>query len=278
MSAPPAPLRAVLLDLGYTLVRWEVADHVRLASCGALLDRLAAAQPGRPPPADLVLRLEQHVLGAARVAYAQDHYAEVDNHALFAAALAEHGYTVPLAAVGELVELEHAAFARHLQVAPATLATLAALRARGLRLGLVSNALTPGPLMRRTLAALGLADYFDAVVFSSEIGVRKPAPRIYQAVLAALGVAPAEAAFVGDRVREDVEGPRALGMRAILSHEYRQEAPGAVAPHAVIAAFADLPARLARALQPREPGQQGAPCRPGCRASNLSRRDARRTT
>jgi putative hydrolase of the HAD superfamily len=246
MSPRATPLRAVLVDLGYTLVRWEVPDAVRLASCGEFLACLAAAHPGRQPPADLVLRFEEHVLAAARAAYARDRHAEVDNHALFAAALAAHGYAVPPEQVPRLVDLEHAAFARHLAAPPATLAALDTLRSRGLRLGLVSNALTPGPLMQRTLAALGLASYFDAAVFSSEIGVRKPDPRIYQQALAALGADPAEAVFVGDRVREDVEGPRALGLRAILSHEYRQESPDGVAPDAVLPAFADLPELLGR--------------------------------
>lgn len=246
MSAAPGPLRAVLVDLGYTLVRWEVPDDVRQASHAELLAGLAAAQPGCQPAADLVVRLDQHVLAAARAAYARDRHTEVDNHALFAAALAGHGYVVPAEQVFELVDREHAAFARHLTVPPATLTALETLRAGGLRLGLVSNAFTPGALMRRTLDALGLASFFEVAVFSSEIGVRKPQPRIYQAALDALGVRPDEAVFIGDRLREDVEGPGALGMRTVLSHEYRQESPDASRPDAVIQAFAALPAVVER--------------------------------
>jgi putative hydrolase of the HAD superfamily len=244
MRPGAAPLRAVLVDLGYTLVRWEVPDDRRLASCDAWLASLMAARPGAPPAADLVLRLDQHVLAAARAAYARDRHTEVDNHALYAAALAAHGYVVEPEQVCALVDAEHAAFARHLAVDAATLGALAELRARGLRLGLVSNAFTPGPLMRRTLAGLGLAGYFDAVVFSSEVGVRKPDSRIYRTVLDALEARPEEAVFVGDRLHEDVEGPRALGMRAVLSHEYRQESPAGATPDAVIGTFADLPAVL----------------------------------
>ncbi len=72
--------------------------------------------------------------------------------------------------------------------------------------------------------------------------MRKPHPRIYQAALAALGVAPAEALFVGDRVREDLIGPRALGIRVVLTHEYRQESPNGTCPEAVLQRFSDLPA------------------------------------
>jgi putative hydrolase of the HAD superfamily len=246
VSGQERPVRVVLLDLGYTLVRWEVAEDVRLAGCDEWLGRLAAAQRGSVPAAELVLSLERHVLAAARASYERDRHTEVDNHALFAAALAEHGYVLSETQVRELVDLEHAAFARHLAVSPGTVAALEALRARGLRLGLVSNALTPGALMRRTLDALELAGYVDAVVFSSEIGVRKPHPRIYEAVLEELGADPQEAVFVGDRVREDVAGPQAVGMWTILTHEFRQEVPDGVRPDAVVQAFAEVPDAIAK--------------------------------
>ena len=44
----------------------------------------------------------------------------------------------------------------------------------------------------------------------------KPHPTIFKAALELLGVAPAEAVMVGDSLEEDIEGARALGMRAIL--------------------------------------------------------------
>jgi len=60
-------------------------------------------------------------------------------------------------------------------------------------------------------------------VFSSELGVRKPHPAIYLHVLELLGVAPDAALFVGDRLREDVAGPAALGMRTCLARYYRSD-------------------------------------------------------
>jgi FMN phosphatase YigB (HAD superfamily) len=98
--------------------------------------------------------------------------------------------------------------------------------------------------MRRTLDALGLVSCLDAVAISSEVGVRKPHPAIYEGVLLALDVRPEEAVFVGDRVSEDVIGPQSVGMRAILSHEYRQEPPDGARPDAILGSFAELPAAL----------------------------------
>jgi putative hydrolase of the HAD superfamily len=56
----------------------------------------------------------------------------------------------------------------------------------------------------------------DAIVDSRSHGRVKPHPTIFQAALAALAVAPEEAVMVGDSLEEDIEGARALGMRAIL--------------------------------------------------------------
>ncbi len=56
----------------------------------------------------------------------------------------------------------------------------------------------------------------DAIVDSRSHGRVKPHPTIFQAALAALAVAPEHAVMVGDSLEEDIEGARALGMRAIL--------------------------------------------------------------
>ena len=236
----------MLVDFGHTLVHYEVPDALLLESYREAHALIATAHPATLPPDDVVLRVARHVLAAVTASYDRAEVVELDHHALYAEALAHHGYALGAALVQELAALEHTAFARHLLVPPTTVEALAALRARGLRLGLVSNVSVPGALMRDTLATLGIAAYFDTAVFSSEIGVRKPHPRIYQTVLEALGVAAAEAVFVGDRVREDVHGPHALGMRAVLTHEHRQEPPDGPAPEGLVQRFAELPDLLAR--------------------------------
>jgi putative hydrolase of the HAD superfamily len=80
-------------------------------------------------------------------------------------------------------------------------------------------------MMRRQVEANGVADLVDAVIFSSAIKKRKPAPEMYRAALHAIGVEPEHALFVGDRVREDYEGPRAIGMRAVIFTAHAEEPP-----------------------------------------------------
>ena len=91
------------------------------------------------------------------------------------------------------------------------LAVLDELRAAQLRLGLVSNGIRD---LSEFVAHHRLD--VDAIVGSRAHGYVKPHPTIFQAALQQLDAEPTEAAMVGDSLEEDVEGARALGMRAIL--------------------------------------------------------------
>ncbi len=89
---------------------------------------------------------------------------------------------------------------------------LAALRAQGLRLGLVTNGWSDP--QRRCLAGLGLQDAFDMVIVSREVGLSKPDPQIYRLALEQLGLSAADTLFVGDSPLNDAAGPQRVGMRA----------------------------------------------------------------
>ena len=115
----------------------------------------------------------------------------------------------------------HAAWEPARVLGSTTHALLEGLRDRGLKLGLVSNAFDPGWLLHRDLEQMGLADRLDFAVFSSEVGVRKPDPRIFRRALAALGVEPESALFVGDRLYEDVRGAGELGMTTVQALWFR---------------------------------------------------------
>src|SRR5205823_13109244 len=96
------------------------------------------------------------------------------------------------------LEAEHTAWGPARQLAATTHALLEALRERGLKLGLVSNAFDPPDLLHRDLAQLGVEARLDTAVFSSEIGRRKPDPLIFRHALDVLAVEPERALFVGD--------------------------------------------------------------------------------
>ncbi|MGE3075937.1 MAG: HAD family hydrolase [Dehalococcoidia bacterium] len=114
------------------------------------------------------------------------------------------------------------------------------IRSRGLRVGFVSNTLTAPELMRRRLAEFRLLEHAEAAVFSVEHGIRKPNPEIYRAALRLMRANPEDTVFVGDRVREDVRGPQSVGMRGVLTHEFRQEEVGDSEPLAVVSHLTEI--------------------------------------
>ena len=87
------------------------------------------------------------------------------------------------------------------------------LRARGFKLGLISNATD---LARRVMDRLGLSEYFETIVISDEVGFRKPDKRIFQHAASLAKVAPNRTLYVGERFAVDVVGAKMAGMNSIL--------------------------------------------------------------
>jgi len=90
---------------------------------------------------------------------------------------------------------------------------LARLHARGLALGVISNW---DRRLEGLLGGLGLATYVGTVVSSAAVGLHKPDPRIFELACDRLGVAPEEAAHVGDHHYADIVGATAVGMIPVL--------------------------------------------------------------
>ncbi|HDM92003.1 MAG TPA: HAD family hydrolase [Candidatus Korarchaeota archaeon] len=111
------------------------------------------------------------------------------------------------------------------------------------RLAVVSN-VTYGPMVVESLERHGLIDYFEAVVTSYEVGLRKPHPKIFKRALEALEARASEAVMVGDELVDDVIGARASGIKAILLGEPGRDHGAA---DAVVSDFRSLP-RAVRAI------------------------------
>jgi putative hydrolase of the HAD superfamily len=241
------PIEAVLLDYGHTLIYFDERPHASLLGAYEKINRLLADTLEREVPAAQVLieKVSKTVDDEIQRDYAAGRPEEVEIGAIYDTALRAVGLEVDPELIERVMELEQEGWLNSVHVGPDVVATLEELQHRGLRLGLVSNAAYLPRLMNAQLAALGLAKYFSGVTFSSEVGVRKPHPAIYQDALAKVGVEPSRALFIGDRVREDVQGPQSLGMRAVLLREWRQEDDPGVADF-VIGRLGELPTVLNR--------------------------------
>lgn len=91
--------------------------------------------------------------------------------------------------------------------------TVAALQKAGFRVSTIANA---RHLIMGRLHHTGMLERFDVISYSEEVGYRKPDARLFEVALGRLNVTADRAVHIGDRIREDVRGAQAYGLRAIL--------------------------------------------------------------
>jgi putative hydrolase of the HAD superfamily len=134
---------------------------------------------------------------------------------------------------------------------PAAMQQTVGLLASRFRLAIVTNT-QDSVLVPNHLAAMGIADQFDAVVTSVELGWRKPHPAVYAEALRRLGITASNAIFVGDTFAPDYASPRLAGMSAFLiDPDERAEVPD----DQRLRSLAELPEKLG--LAPRSHGADG---------------------
>jgi putative hydrolase of the HAD superfamily len=239
--------KALLFDIGSTLWSSPPEDPDGLNFCyGAGRDALAAALSDVPEREVLIEAVEGYFAEWEDRWKADNTMVEQRPTTAFVAeALLRIGITAPDDALQAFTDalLETSVHtARAEAEEPEMRAALQALRNLGMRLGCVSNAFMGAATLQRIMVEKGLGEHLELIISSCESGYRKPHPMIYQAALDAMGVRPEEVIFVGDRLDADVAGPAALGMRTVLTLQYRQEdhTTAPVRPDAVIYHLSEL--------------------------------------
>jgi putative hydrolase of the HAD superfamily len=183
--------RAVIFDLWATLVPWDQDGANRFYDAMA---QAAGVEELRFREAWLSGRKTREVGPIA------DHLRE-----LFAGLGAEPD-------LDEILDMRREWTKRSLQPRPDALETLAELRRRGHLLGLISVCSQDVP---RVWEETPFAGALDEVVFSCDVGVSKPDPRIYEIACDRLGVAAADCLFVGDGANDELPGAERAGMTAL---------------------------------------------------------------
>lgn len=238
---------AVLLDYGGTLIDFERPDAALVHAYTRIHDELFAAGL-TPPPVDSLIRdihdrveddFAQHrrsgtleeidLVGAARNAYAR------------------LGLTVDVETLDAFLRLEQEAWWQGVRVFDDVIPALETLRARGIRIGLCSNAPYRVASLHDQLRHFGLHHLLDSVTFSAEVGVRKPHPRIFEAALTSLQTTAEQCVMVGDSLEDDVAGAQRAGLHGIFiarGAERRSLDLGRRKPDAVINSLNELPRLL----------------------------------
>jgi FMN phosphatase YigB (HAD superfamily) len=215
----------VLFDYGQTLVTFTYPRDELLEVIRNFLPTIEEAIGGPAPAAEALLEdvfvpLEQYVTSTS-----ED---EVDWLDVSRASWERAGLSIPDGLLYEMIDAEQLCWDRIVKVDPDAAHVLAWLRDHRIKRAICSNAPFPPEMMRRQLQTNGVGPLMDAAIFSSMVSRRKPAVEMYAAGLDALGLPPERVLFVGNRVREDYEGPRAMGMSAVVytAHNERMPPPG----------------------------------------------------
>ncbi len=143
----------------------------------------------------------------------------------------------------------------HVEAMPEIEMALRALKP-AYRLALATNAAASGAEhVRAALARVGLDELFDSILTARELGVSKPDPAFFDALLAACGCMPHQAVMVGDNFRTDIVGAKLASLWAVWYNPTHAAPPGdsALAADAEIGALSDLAAAI-RALDVLAPG------------------------
>ncbi len=242
-------IRGVIFDLGSTLI-YSGYDQ----NWGTILPRMRAdllrhlnARGYALDPQAFLNRLAANT--AVFDEQRQRDWVEYTTTYLLTRTLEELGAPPPTpAALAEALNAYYAYSEGLYELLPEAHATLTALQAAGLRLAIISNA-GDNDNVQRLIDNAQLRPYFDPIIVSAAVGLRKPNPRIFDHVLRPWGLPAHACVMVGDTLGADILGAQMAGLHNVwltahadspANHAHR----GNIVPEAEIAALRELPALL----------------------------------
>ncbi len=154
--------------------------------------------------------------------------------------------SIPEATIRAALDAMYAVTQQNWYLEEDALPTLATLRQRGYRLGMISNT-SDDKNVQQLIDRHGLRPYFECIVTSAGCGIRKPDGRIFQMALDHFRVRPEAAAMVGDTLEADILGANRMGIYSIWITRrtgVREEGELAVQPQAVVSSLGQIPSLL----------------------------------
>ncbi|MDR3575739.1 MAG: HAD family hydrolase [Anaerolineaceae bacterium] len=241
------PFQVVLFDLGSTLIYFDAKwPEIMPVANRQMVETLL----------DLGYRLDSERFCADFERNMQDYYIERDTEFIEYTTdyilhnlLEENGYRDPppehtRLALDSLYKITQTHWKVEADARPA----IEDLHACGYRMGLVSNAGDAKDALT-LFDKTRLRAFFEVAIISAEVGVRKPAPRIFELALKQMNVPPQQAVMVGDTLGADILGARNAGLSSVWITR-RADSPDnrahedTIQPDATITALSELPALL----------------------------------
>lgn len=207
------PFDAIIFDLGSTLITFDgVWSDVLARAERALVQDLLDRGIELENPAFL------EALHARFQAYYEQRETDLIEHTtidILTRLLKDWGVEdAPEQLVRQALDAFYAVTQEYWRVEDDTLATLDRLREMNYRLGIISNA---GDVrdVQTLVDKAGIREYFDHIIISAALGIRKPHPRIFQYLLDAWNIPSERVAMVGDKLEADIQGAHNAGLYAI---------------------------------------------------------------
>ena len=206
-----APVKAIFFDLGETLVTQNIEDNLVTIKA---LEKISTILPGHKSPSELFTIYKQGY--KVNEAFRTKHHVEIPIQAWMVQLLRlALGQEPEDSLVEEAINIVVSARAENAVVFPNSKPLLEKLSKRKIKLGIISN-VSSHDVAVEILRKVGLIEYFDKVVTSAFVGIRKPDPGIFLYALMQFNLQPREAVIVGDSEKHDVWGGTITGMKTVL--------------------------------------------------------------
>jgi HAD superfamily hydrolase (TIGR01549 family) len=213
-------IKAVLFDLGDTLLNFGRVDKSRIFGQGARLTYDFLKKQGQPVGSFkyyywrnlLLLRIKHWLSGITRK--------DFDALELLKTSGTKKGIKLTEQQWQHIAWLWYEPLSKIGQTEPKTKETLTVLKELGLKLGIVSNTFVHSSSLEKHLQQLGILDFFPVRLYSYQFDFRKPDTRIFRAAAERIGEMLENIMFVGDKINKDIKTSAKIGMKAVLKAAY----------------------------------------------------------
>jgi putative hydrolase of the HAD superfamily len=243
---PEHEIKAVLFDLGDTLINFGKVQTTRLALQGARSSHEYLKDLGQPVGGFLGYFLRYLVRLRLRYFLSEHRGLDFDSLALLKEVGCKEGMTCSDEQWEQVIWRWYEPLTEVGKVEDDLTETLGALRESGLELGILSNTFVNRASLEKHLADLGIRDFFSLRLYSYELKLRKPDLRIFQVAAERIGHRPENILFVGDRIDKDAKPALAVGMHAALKEAYTNAGKKTPAGAWRIDRIAELPDLIAQ--------------------------------
>jgi putative hydrolase of the HAD superfamily len=206
-----ALVKAIFFDLGETLVTQNIEDNLVTMKA---LEKISKILPRHKSPSEL-FTIYKHGY-KLNEAFRSKHHVEIPIQAWMIQLLRQALRREPEdSLVEKAIKIVVKARSENAVVFPDSKSLLEKLSKRRIKLGIISN-VSSHDVAVEILRKVGLLQYFERVVTSALVGIRKPDPGIFLYALMQFKLQPLEAIIVGDSERHDVWGGAITGMKTVL--------------------------------------------------------------